>query len=1014
MFNRQINLKSLVCLTIFLFIFLFSGATKLEAAVLNWENPNSKVSPYKVKITDIVNADLFGQILGCTGFVNTFSTAFTDLTSSAWDSLVMGAKLTNKIKAQCDRAGGKVATVTAGTETSQTPSAGKTTAIVNGIKYLCQSETKTTMGTFDYYWENKKENREKAELDYAQCLKGVAFTLAKNQLTSMTRYAINWVNSGFGGDPFFVQNTQSFLDNIERNLFEEALNYLMPTTDGAYPYSNAFARAFVNDKSIKRSGVAALQNLTSTLSYFVTDPRSYLSNEQLNNLENHKQTELEKSRRAVELYYDSFNRGGWDAWGAFTQNEADNPLGYFMSASDIIHEDAFTRKQEVKEELIQNDGFLSQRMCVEYSKEETKDQISAKAPLAPICEDTRSQECKNLQENYRKQMTDYQNTTNSKAIQPRVCIKWETVTPGSIIKDKTSHYLNSPERQLELADDINHVLNSVFSMLVSKLESQGLSGINTKESFVYEDDRFNWTSGLSTSRALDAGESLTTGYTNGSFDLTRDLGNRFIFGITKENNLGTWDVTTNIATQKNGARENLVEGIGPLVIKSDGSINYPLNVYYVVSKPGRAKLFDNGYTYWEVGDRAFWDGEKWQNWKKCKTNMEGKCISETYPIRKRGVIQIQYDYIVAAKEILQKLPSIMPKIGELDYCLPGPNRNWLLNIEEYQNAMVDFVYSLKTTTTQARWFKRGYTDFGIAKPGEDTFDKYLNVFKDTPSMLNGVTVGFKDMVTYGSGKISNTSTWREIINTGNIRTEKINLKENHLIEKVDMLISAIEDGIKQFEKDYSSIVNFLYGTDGLVNIEYFIHEDTAEKIPNSAYLPVGKVAYPIAGQIMDYNQEITDKINAYKDNIATVQAGVYELEKIKTEVDKIIKAAQQRRDARMIEILNEEAERRGGKIMELSAYKNKYSSCLETEQIIFYDDLEIMNGDGNTEDRCYDGLDNDFDGLTDSLDPDCSRIIRGSTTPGGTMNPSGDAFSNTGGDAFSDQNNNQGSGAFRR
>lgn len=601
------------------------------------------------------------------------------------------------------------------------------------------------------------------------------------------------------------------------------------------------------------------------------------------------------------------------------------------------------------------------------------------------------------------------NITNKVVSDKKICIKYETVTPGSIIKDKISFYLNSPERQLELADDINHVLNSVFSALVSKLESGGLSGINSRESFTYDDDDFNWTSGLSTSMGFDDGESLTTGYTNGSFDLTRDLGNRFIFGVTKEDNLGTWDVSANVATQKNGARETLIQGTGPLVIKSDGSIDYPTNVYYTVTKSGRAKLFDNGYTSWEVGDRAFWDGEKWQNWKKCKTNIEGKCTSETFPIKKRGVIQIQYDYIVAAKEMLQRLPVIMPKIGELDYCLPGPNRNWLLNIEGSQDALTDFVYSLKTKSTQAKWFKRGYTDFSVAKPGEDNFDNYLNLFKDSPSMLNNVAVGAGNIVTYGSGKIAGTSTWKEIINTGNLKTTKINLVEKNLIEKVDMLISAIEDGIDQFEKDYTSIVNSIYGTDGLVNIEYFIHEDTAEKIPNSAYLPVGKVAYPIAGQIMDYDQEIKDKTNAYKDNVATVQAGVYELEKIKVEVDKIIKAAQQRRDARMIEILNDEAKRNGTAVLTPAEYQKKYANCLETEQIVFYDDLEIMNGDGKTEDRCYDGLDNDFDGLTDSLDPDCPKNGRGgsgggTTNGGGDMNPGDDAFGNHGGDAFDGQN----------
>ena len=980
-------------------VFIFINPIQTESAVLNWENPNSKVSPYKIKATDIINTDLFGQILGCTNFVNNISGKMTNLTAAAWDFLIMKGKLEDKVKSQCEKAVNKLAGVVGATETSQTPSAGKATAIQMSIADICGNQTavKTNAGGVALVYKMKQESQEKAQMDYAQCLKGVAFTLAKNQLTSMARYAINWVNTGFGGDPFFVQNTKNFLYNVERGVFEEALNYLMPTQDGAYPYSNAFARSFVRNNSfslnhLKSGGLGALQDLVSTMSYFITDMDSYVSTEKL---ENKKLASIEKSKRAVDLFYNDFNTGGWNGWFAFTQNDANNPLGYAMRASDIIWDNAQTRTLEVKEELLQNNGFLSQKMCVEYEKPKQVEQIDYSQ--------------------YSTSMQAVLKTTSSLNLpEERKCIKWKTVTPGSIIKDKISFYLNSPERQLEMANDINHVLNSVFSMLVSKLESQGLSDMNSREKFIYDDDRFNWTSSLSTSMGMADGESLTTGYTNGSFDLTRDLGNRFIFGTTKENELGTWDAYSNIATQKNGAREKLIEGRGPIVINSSDEINYPSGVYYVVNKAGRAKLFDNGYTLWEVGDRAFWDGVKWQNWKKCRTDIGGKCIADTFPIKKRGVIQIQYDYIVAAKEMLQRLPTIMPKIGELDYCLPGPNRSWLLNIEEYQDSLTNLVYSLKTSTTSARWFKRGYTEFNISKPGDDAFDNYLNIFKKSPSMLSNVSVGLNDMVNYGFGKISNTSTWKELVNTGNMRTQKINLIEKNLIEKVDMLLSSVEDGIDQFEKDYSSIVDFLYGPNGLVNIEYFLHEDTAEKIPNTAYLPVGKVAYPITGQIVDYDEQVSTRINEYRDNIATVQAGVYELEKIKVEVDKIIKAAQQRRDARMLEILNNEAVQSGQPSMTENQYKNKYAECLETEQIIFYDDLQIMNSVGIKEDRCDDGLDNDFDGLTDSLDPDCfgfsGNPTRGSgTTTGGTTNGPGTAFGGGGDDAFGSNNSgNQG------
>lgn len=60
------------------------------------------------------------------------------------------------------------------------------------------------------------------------------------------------------------------------------------------------------------------------------------------------------------------------------------------------------------------------------------------------------------------------------------CLKYETVTPGSVIKGKIDTYINSPERQIELADTLNGALNSLFSALINKFESQGLSGLGSK------------------------------------------------------------------------------------------------------------------------------------------------------------------------------------------------------------------------------------------------------------------------------------------------------------------------------------------------------------------------------------------------------------------------------------------------------------------------------------------------------------------------------------------------------
>ena len=60
-------------------------------------------------------------------------------------------------------------------------------------------------------------------------------------------------------------------------------------------------------------------------------------------------------------------------------------------------------------------------------------------------------------------------------------------------------------------------------------------------------------------------------------------------------------------------------------------------------------------------------------------------------ITKKGIIQIEHDYIKAAKESVLVLDKVVPAIGKLDYCIPGPNPNWKTNsldaVDAYLNTL---------------------------------------------------------------------------------------------------------------------------------------------------------------------------------------------------------------------------------------------------------------------------------------------------------------------------------------
>lgn len=934
-------------------LFIVPVFSNTEAAVLNWENPNktSGYQPYKFKTSDVLNSQLMMQVVGCTGVVDRVSFYLVRFTQSVFDTVkkatIDAAKafIVNKI---CN-IGKAAAEGTAGAAIDG--GALKGGNVTNALKDLinCKDIQNTKPSTEEKARIYDQAQKEDAQRRAEQCFNGIAYTLAKNQLTSMARYTLNWVNTGFGGDPFFVQNTQSFLTNIERGVFEQGINMLMPEGDGYYPYSQAFSRAFINQSNFsntKNGALGALSDLTSTMVNFVTDPNSYLSDKSL--------SKLERAKRANELYEEDFMNGGWDAWFAFTQNDANNPLGYSLLASEIITQQKEEKIAETKNEISENSGFLSQKKCVEYAK--------------PIKQDVSGLD---------QSMQIAIGITNTVVKEEPVCIKWKVVTPGSLIKDKVNTYLNSPERQLELADDINSILNSVFSNMLSRFADKGLIGI-TAEKYQYTDS--DMMAGETSNFLLGKGGSSDGNYSNGTFDLTRDLGNRFIYNYTKDSYLGKWDAEKNYP--------KLVKNTSPVLVDSEGNISYPSNVYYEVSAPGKTKLFDDGYSGWAIGDRAFWDGEKWQNWK----------VGSANPIYKRGVIQIQKDYVVAAKEMLQNLPAIMPKLGELDYCIPGPNLGWNQNYGDAVMAFSDYAYSLSSTYATGSLFTRDATTFEIAKPGDEVYDNYKNIFADTTSMWP---------------KVQATQTWLSINNLAKFGTQKRDFNENGITDQINKVLNSINEKIPSFREKYTEIINGVYGPGGLIQTPTFMKENTEELEKNTAYLAVAEVATPITQNITQYDEDIKNLIQEYKDGIIQANSNIYKLQGIKDKVSTIIKAAQARRDSKMIEILNNEAKRTGGKVLTIEEYKDKYADCLEEEDIVFYDDLEIMRNTTSEAERCTDGLDNDLDGLTDSRDPDCvgtavtnsGESVSGDSSRGGTAFGDGDTAFGDGDKAFENTTN---------
>lgn len=1008
-------ISGLILLLFVVFVFRISPSVQAasEASISSlYSNPNQySNNTYKFKIKDIVNSNLLTNIIGCTGVTNKAAEWMSRFVQSPLKMGKFAKQEIAKKRKQLEDACGVVASATIATGDSVPLIGGGLGRSINkGLEKMptCRDRIKT-LSDEEVGILIDEEKATTARDFKEQCFDGIAITLAKNQLTAMTRSAMNWVNSGYGGNPFFVQNMRNLTTGIERNVIETGTDILLDKALGGgnqNPYARNFAQSTIYNQGIRSSSSRFLGGLQSSLEYFITDPRSYYSDKSLDEAEDTR-TALMRAQDANNAFAKDFSLGGWNGWLALTQREQNNPLGFNMIASQYLADTQAQKITETQNELTQNNGFLSQKTCVEFMSEK-----DIRADLEIYNSSLPEGTDKETYEDYVKQT--YPNGTP--------CLKEKIITPGSIIKEKTANYLNSPERQLELAKTINDSLNALFSVLISKLQIGGLSGLSDAKVAT------NWTDNLNTINASDNGN--TPYDNNGAYDgfnITRDLGNTYIHEDTIQ--LGTWNAKAcppgqedktncNLATTTNpnfppkdedNKNIKLYPNIAPEVYKKNkdgeiklmdgdyGSAANPVNGYYTVKVAGNTKLISEGYNEWEVGDRAFWDGKEWQNWKK----------GQASPIRKRGVIQIQQDYIVAAKEMLKVLPGVMPALGELDYCLPGPNPNYKINSSDHQTTFNNWIGSIFVGPVDTSGERFGVK---IDNEGSSTYDALRNAYQNNniwsniisqklgdikydgqtadlsvPNILkifsNICNNDVSDSLSIDIGSLSNDCKGNyTYAKNGNLGTRQANNLE--FKNKIQEYISNYT-GSYLFDKFYEIF-------DQKMNDQYFKkmtnryieHENKPVAELNTAYIPMAESGFEFTKNIVSYADDTINAQNDYASTISSAKINIAKLDPIKNEVSLIIKEAQDRRDANLTKILNEEAQRSGEKVLTPAAYRAKYKGCLDEENIQVFDIEDIVgSNEKRGEEACSDGVDNDLDGLIDSKDSDCgaTSTIRPST-----------------------------------
>lgn len=136
----------------------------------------------------------------------------------------------------------------------------------------------------------------------------------------------------------------------------------------------------------------------------------------------------------INAFYSDFSQGGWDGWFVMTQNDVNNPYGAYIQAQ-IELDSRIAKALGIQDKQLKWDsGFLSWADCDE--------------------EDPDTGEC--LQ-------------------------RGPVKTPGKVIESQLEGELGTGIRQLELADELDELINALFTQLLKQLVF-GAQGLFSEES----------------------------------------------------------------------------------------------------------------------------------------------------------------------------------------------------------------------------------------------------------------------------------------------------------------------------------------------------------------------------------------------------------------------------------------------------------------------------------------------------------------------------------------------------
>ena len=290
-----------------------------------------------------------------------------------------------------------------------------------------------------------------------ECLDAIAFALAKTLLAKLTDSIINWINTGFEGNPFYIGDSGNFFKNVIEDELQIALDDIKRT--GNLYFDIIRQEAIYNARKTLRDEIGF--TLDADIVSGICGYAQYEAEEFCRG-----QLTQEARSELTHAFTSGYLPFQWSTWDSLTQNCGNNIFCANTSAAEYALYQRQERVTQLNTELNRSGGFLDKKVCKDPGYQRDLEEWKAEVDSYSIPQDDDF-------------MGPPQSSIDPSTLPPRpVCDEMIIQTPGRVIADKLTSNLGTSERQLELADELNESIAAIFNALIEKLIADGLNSFN--------------------------------------------------------------------------------------------------------------------------------------------------------------------------------------------------------------------------------------------------------------------------------------------------------------------------------------------------------------------------------------------------------------------------------------------------------------------------------------------------------------------------------------------------------